>query len=58
MLVEYYHWVYGDSLMSGSKRQVVNREKILQIIGKTEETVKYGISVNDILPFLRNIIYS
>jgi hypothetical protein len=43
--------VYGDSLMSGNKRQVVNREKILQTIGKTEETVKDGISVNDILPF-------
>ena len=25
--------VYGDSLMSGNKRQVVNREQILQIIG-------------------------
>jgi hypothetical protein len=45
--------VYGDSLMSSNKRQVVNRDKILQIIGKTEDTVKDGISVNDILPFFK-----
>ena len=43
--------VYGDSLMSSTRKERVNREKILQIINKTEETVKNGISVKDIKPF-------
>ena len=45
--------VYGDSLMASNKREIINREKILQILGKTEETVKDGISVNHILPFFK-----
>ena len=43
--------VYGDTLMSSKKREVVNRAKILEVIGKTEETVKDGISVKDVMPF-------
>lgn len=43
--------VYGDTLMSNRKREVVNREKILEIIGKTEESIKEGISVKDVQPF-------
>ena len=43
--------VCGDTLMSSKKREVVNRAKILEIIGKTEETVQDGISVKDVMPF-------
>ena len=43
--------VYGDTLMSSKKREVVNRAKILEVIGKTEETVKDGVSVQDVMPF-------
>ena len=45
--------VYGNSLMSNNKRELVNREKILQILGKTEENIKKGISVNAVLPFFQ-----
>ena len=37
--------VYGDSLMSSKRKEIVTRETILEIIGKTEDTVKYGISI-------------
>ena len=30
-------YVYGDTLMSSKRREVVNRAKILEIIGKTGE---------------------
>jgi len=43
---------YGDNLMRpDKKRNIVNRETILQTIGKTEETIKEGLSIEDVLPF-------
>jgi hypothetical protein len=50
--------VYGDSLMSGNKRQVVNREKILQIIGKQKKLSKMEYLLMTFYRFLGNIIYS
>jgi len=43
--------VYADTLMSNKRKERVDRNKILQIIDKTEETIKNGISVQDIKPF-------
>ena len=43
---------YGDTLMNtNKKRNVLTRDKLLAILNKTEETVKLGISVKDVLPF-------
>ena len=43
---------YGDNLMrADKKRNVVNRVTILKTIGKTEETIKNGLSIEDVLPF-------
>ena len=51
-LYDFYH----DSLLSTDKtRNRITREKILEIIGKTEENVKEGISIEDIKPLLLNI---
>ena len=45
--------VYGDNLLSSNKkRNAVTREIILQIINKTEDDIKNGLSVYDIHPFL------
>ena len=33
------------------KRNVITREIILETIGKTEENVKQGLSIDDVLPF-------
>ena len=45
--------IYGDSLLRTNKQQryVITRAKILEIIGKTEENVKEGITWKEILPF-------
>jgi len=43
---------YKDSLLSADKkRNVITRASILETIGKTEDNVKEGISIEDILPF-------
>ena len=44
---------YKDTLMNENKRNRLTREIILEDIGKTEETIKSGISINDILPFFK-----
>ena len=45
---------YGDTLMSANrKRNVLTRQKLLTILNKTEETVKQGISVKEVLPFFK-----
>ena len=42
---------YGDNLLSvDKKRNVVTRKIILEIIGKTEEAIKSGISIDDTMP--------
>ena len=42
---------YSDNLLrSDKKRNVINRAVILKTIGKTEENVKEGLSVEDVLP--------
>jgi len=48
-LYDHYH----DTLLNPnrSQRYVVTREKILNIINRTEETIKDGLTIDDILPF-------
>ena len=44
----------GDSLLkTKSQRYMINRAKILEIIGKTEDDIKEGLSINDVLPFFQ-----
>ena len=43
---------YKDNLLSATKqRNVITRETLLKTIGKTEEAVKQGLSIEDVLPF-------
>ena len=35
------------------KRNVLTTDKLLTILNKTEETVKLGISLKDVLPFFK-----
>ncbi len=43
---------YGDTLMNiNRKRNILTRDKLLTILNNTEETVKLGISITDVLPF-------
>jgi hypothetical protein len=43
---------YSKTLISyDRKRIVITRDKILKLIDKTEETVKYGITIEEIMPF-------
>jgi len=43
---------YRDSLLRSDKsRNVITRASILQTLGKTEQNVKDGLSIQDVLPF-------
>ena len=43
---------YKDNLLSATKqRNVITREVLLTTIGKTEDEVKQGLSIEDVLPF-------
>ena len=43
---------YGDNLLSQErKRNLITREIILEILGKTEEHIKEGLSITEVLPF-------
>ena len=47
-LHDYYH----DNLLSvDKKRCLITRERILELLGKTEETIKQGLTIQDMLPF-------
>ena len=47
---------YGETLLApDKKRNLITRSMILQIIGKTEETIKAGISIDDLPPFLLSL---
>jgi hypothetical protein len=48
------HDTYKDTLMIGSqRREALTREKLLDIIGKSEENVKQGLTINEMLPFFQ-----
>ena len=48
---------YADNLLrTDEKRNVITRASILATIGKTEESVKEGLSIEDVLPFLKSIV--
>ena len=43
---------YGDNLLSQEKkRNLITRGIILEILGKTEDNIKEGLSITDVLPF-------
>ena len=42
---------YGDTVLGSNRREVLSREKLLELIGKTEENVKDGCSLPDVMPF-------
>jgi hypothetical protein len=43
---------YKDTLLSTNKnRNVITREIILNVLNRTEDNIKEGLSVEDILPF-------
>ena len=46
---------YKDTLLSLKKRKVITRESILQILNKTEDDIKNGLSINDVILFFRNL---
>ena len=46
---------YKDTLLSLKKRKVITRESILQILNKTEDDIKNGLSINDVIPFSRSL---
>jgi len=46
-----YDFYHDNLLRSDKKRNVITRASILKTIGKTEESVKEGLSIEDVLPF-------
>ena len=44
---------YKDTLLSLNKRNVITRESILQIINISEDNIKDGLSIEDMLPFFK-----
>jgi hypothetical protein len=43
---------YGDNLLSpDKKRNVITRDIILETLGRTEDNIKEGLSISEILPF-------
>jgi hypothetical protein len=46
-----YDFYHDSVLKTDKKRNVITRANILKTIGKTEENVKDGLSIQDVLPF-------
>ena len=42
---------YGDTVLGSNRREVLSRDRLLKMIGKTEENVKDGCSLPDVIPF-------
>jgi len=42
---------YKDCLLRENKRHIITRQNKLETIGHTEETLKQGITLNEIIPF-------
>jgi deoxyhypusine synthase len=49
---------YGDSILSQdrSMRYRLTREKLLDILNTTEDKIKNGLKIQDIVPFSKNLI--
>ena len=61
MYVENECWInsiydfYQDTLLRPDKKKnMITRETILQVLGRTEEDIKQGLTVDDVLPFSSN----
>jgi hypothetical protein len=48
-----YDFYHENLLRANKSRNVINRQSILETIGKTEENVKEGLSIEDVLPFFK-----
>ena len=45
---------YGNNLMRAEKKKnIVNRQTILDLIGRTESNIKDGLTIEEILPFFK-----
>ena len=44
-------------MKADKQRNVITRETIIKTIGGTEENIKDGSSIKDVLPFLRSVSY-
>jgi hypothetical protein len=53
--------LYSDTLLNENKRsnnkKVLARESLLNVLGKTEDNIKYGLTIEDIKPFLESSEY-
>ena len=47
--------LYADTLLNENKKsnnkKVLTRESLLKVLGKTEDNIKYGLTIEDIKPF-------
>ena len=46
---------YKDSVLRPDKKNLITREIILKDLGRTEENIKKGLTINEVLPFSRSI---
>ena len=45
---------YSDNLLRDNKRRnYISRQSILDLLGKTEETIKEGMTIEEVLPFFQ-----
>ena len=44
-------YYYGDTVLASNRREVLTRERLLELLGKTEETIGNGCSISDVMPF-------
>ena len=50
---------YGDTILSPNKSDgyQITRQKLLDILNVSEDPIKNGLSVEDVVPFFENLIY-
>ena len=46
-----YDFYHDTLLRPDKKKNMITRETILQVLGRTEEDIKIGLTVDDVLPF-------
>ena len=46
--------IYCDTILASDRRHVLTRAKLLEMIGKTEDSIKNGCTVADVLPFFEH----
>ena len=49
---------YGDSILNPDKKKnIITKFDLLKILNKTEEDLQQGLSIEDIIPFLKNFLF-